>query len=245
GDDQQPSFTDERWAAFMTLATKVTSVVCESKFSEDFIILFGKRRNSLGPLEDRPFQRVWKLTVVLGETDWWTVFLIRDFVALYSYRLCNRGTGNQRSKYTDFFSLLWEVVGKTPTITDLEMDLPTFDYIPSLTSISKLRSLSCRCLDISYAWWMGLSWCKQLKELRLEETSSAGDIEESWIGDAVTFPALRILLLDAREEISTVIILNSRFSALEHLSFGGRCLSADGMERARIHLNESSPHLRV
>ncbi|KIO16599.1 hypothetical protein M407DRAFT_33753 [Tulasnella calospora MUT 4182] len=135
---------------------------------------------------------------------------------------------------------------ESPTITDVEVDLPGSEYAPvsSLTTIPELQRLSCRFLDIPYDRWVDLSWCKKLSELRLEETSSSGDVGH-WRGRTVTFPVLRILVLDAREEIVTTMILNSRFPSLEHLSFGSRCLSADGMERVTAHLKEWSPHLRA
>lgn len=59
----------------------------------------------------------------------------------------------------------------------------------------------------------------------------------------MTFPALRSLLLDVREEIAATILSKSRFPVLDHLSFGSRSLSVDGMELARNHLKEWSPNL--
>ncbi|KAG8919833.1 hypothetical protein FRC01_001073 [Tulasnella sp. 417] len=237
------SLTDEEWAAFMALSTKVTSVTCDSRLPSGLSTLLEIRLKTLGPSDEKPFQRVRKFTAFLSQTDRWIAFLVRDLAALSSYKLCGERPPN------DPFAILSEVVEKTSTITNLEIDLPHLWYIPDLGSISQLQRLSCRRLDIPLDWWNNLSQCKKLSDLRLEGTLRRGSevnyLEEELASEVATFPALRRLLLDAREWNVTVLILNSRFPILEYLSFGSCSLSAGEMEQVRMHLSDCSPHLRL
>ncbi|KAG8955385.1 hypothetical protein FRC04_008736 [Tulasnella sp. 424] len=237
---QYEDFTDEQWAAFMAISTKVTSAVCDFALPDDWYQL----RTWIDHSSEKAFQRVQKLTVVLCQINLWVVFLLFKFPALSLYRLCDGSLEDHDTKFREFVTVLWEGIGETPTITDMELDLPGFTYIPELDSISELRRLSCRQLSINYPWWKALSCCRRLRELQLEETSRSGG--ERWEGEfeEVTFPALRSLLLDVREEIAPTILSRSRFPVLDHLSFGSRNLSVDGMERAGIPLKEWSPNLR-
>lgn len=241
---QQPGFTNEQWAGFMALSTKVTSVTCESKLPSDLHALLENHLKTLGPFDTKPFQRVRKFTGFLAETDLWIALLVRDLAPLSSYRLCAHSVGMH--EYYDFCFLWRQVVRNTPTIIDLAIDLPDSRFLRTLGSISQLRRVSCRRLKIPDGWWMNLSHCKNLLDLRLEETLKSGEEGVYWdegLGVA-TFPVLRRFLLEAREETTIAIILNSRFPVLEHLSFGSRPLPPDKMEGVRTHLSETSPHLR-